>query len=133
MLSLDLKHQKFLEPALVKHLAVGTRSNSEMVFSCFSITLQDLTDFMESQWRPLGLQPLGVPHAYRLWHGGASHDAAHGLRELTSIQARGRWQTLKSLKNYTKGGRLQQLVGSLSNEVQCKAAEAIKSVSRLFL
>lgn len=49
MLSLDLKHQKFLGPALVKHLAVGTRSNSEIVFSCFSITLQDLTDFMESQ------------------------------------------------------------------------------------
>ena len=64
--------------------------------------------------------------------GGASHDAALNLRDMTAIQARGRWQSVKSLKNYTKGGRLQQLVGCLPKEVRRRAELAVKNLDKLF-
>ena len=129
MLTLDLSYQQFLGPALVKHLDLNNRMPEELAFS---ISLQDMTDFMEEQWEGLGLAPLGPIHAYRLRHGGASHEAALSLREMTAIQARGRWQTLRSLKNYAKGGRLQQLVKALSRDVQQKAALAVKQVAQFF-
>ena len=111
MLSLDLDYQKFLGPALVQHLQLDKKDPDE---PAFSISAEDVNNFMQGHWGNLGLTPLGQPHLYRLRHGGASHEAAHSLRELTAIQARGRWQTLKSVKNYEKGGRLQQLFGALS-------------------
>ena len=102
---------EILGPSMVQHLQLDKKDPDE---PAFSISAEDVNSFMQGQWGSLGLTPLGQPHLYRLRHGGASHEAAHSLRELTAIQARGRWQTLKSVKNYEKGGRLQQLFGALS-------------------
>lgn len=44
------------------------------------------------------------PHAMR--HGGASTDALRGRRSLLSIQKRGRWASINSLKRYEKAGVL---------------------------
>lgn len=129
MISLDMKHQSFLGPALEKHLRLNSRNRSE---PAFSIDQSELVSFVETHWEPLGLKPLGAPHLYRLRHGGASHDAAMGLRELTSIQSRGRWQTVKSLKNYTKGGRLQQLFKKPRSK-RAAPRHSGRSASRSFL
>jgi hypothetical protein len=130
MLTLDLKGQRFLGPALIKHLKLDCRQKNQ---PAFSVTLSMVTDFMEHNWNKLQLTALGPPHVYRLRHGGASHDAALNLRDMTAIQARGRWQSVKSLKNYTKGGRLQQLVGCLPKEVRRRAELAVKNLDKLFL
>ena len=125
MLSIDLKHMKFLGPALEQILDLKNRAGAD---KAFTISLEDVNQFMENNWEPLGLKPLGKPHAYRLRHGGASYEAALKLRTLASIQSRGRWQTLKSVKNYEKGSRLAQLFGSLSKATRDKAVRAKKDV-----
>ena len=125
MLSIDLKHMKFLGPALEQILDLKNRAGAD---KAFTISLEDVNQFMESNWEPLGLKPLGKPHAYSLRHGGASYEAALKLRTLASIQSRGRWQTLKSVKNYEKGSRLAQLFGSLSKATRDKAVRAKKDV-----
>ena len=53
-------------------------------------------------------------------------------RSLTSIQTRGRWMAVKSVRNYEKGSRLAQLFGCLEENVQQRAIEAAKNVNRLF-
>ena len=128
-LVLDLSHQKFLGPALNKWLKLGQRKKDSLAFS---VTPDKVNNFMARVWSPLGLQSLGHPHLYRLRHGGASHDAMRQYRSLPAIQSRGRWQSVKSVRNYEKGSRLAQLFGSLEESVQQKAIEAAKSVSRLF-
>lgn len=130
MLTLDLPHLKFLGPALERWMQVQHRSKDEPLFQT---TLQETNQFLEDQWKPLGLQPLGAPHMYRLRHGGASFEAANQLREISGIQTRGRWLTQKSMKNYEKGGRLQQLFGSLSKRTQKEALQAAKDVVRRLL
>ena len=129
MLSMDLPHLKFLGPAMKKHLRLASRKKGE---KAFAVTLEQLNNFVSGHWEELGLKPLGQPHLYRFRHGGASFEAANRLRSLESIQARGRWQTLKSLKNYEKGGRLPQLFASLSKATQRKCVAARKDIERIF-
>lgn len=71
-LVLDLDHQKFLGPALNKWLNLSKRSKESLAFS---VTPEQVNNYMEKTWGPLGLEGLGRPHMYRLRHGGASHDA----------------------------------------------------------
>lgn len=129
MLSMDLPHLKFLGPAMKKHLRLASRKKGE---KAFAVTLDQLNNFVSGHWEELGLKPLGQPHLYRFRHGGASFEAANHLRSLELIQARGRWQTLKSLKNYEKGGRLPQLFASLSKATQRKRVAARKDIERIF-
>lgn len=125
MLSLDLPHMTFLGPAMNKILDLKNRAKQERAFH---ITLADVNQFMEAHWDKMGFKPMGKPHAYRLRHGGASYEAANKFRTLAAIQSRGRWQTLKSVKNYEKGSRLAQLLGSLSKTVQSRAIKAKKDI-----
>jgi hypothetical protein len=89
-----------------------------------------VTDFCHDHWSSLGLAPLGKFHLYRLRHGGASHEAASRLRSLVGIQSRGRWQSLKSVRNYEKGSRLAQLFGSLDVQTQKQCIQAKKRRSK---
>ena len=59
MISLDLKHQSFLGPALEKHLRLNSRKKSELAFS---LEQSELVTFVESHWETLVLKPLGAPH-----------------------------------------------------------------------
>ena len=128
MLSLDLKRFKFLGPLLISWLNIRSRPKSE---PAFSVSLQDVTDFCHDHWSSLGLAPLGKFHLHRLRHGGASHEAANRLRSLVGIQGRGRWQSLKSVRNYEKGSRLAQLFGSLDVQTQKQCIQAKKDVQKL--
>ena len=49
---------------------------------------------------------LGHQVPYVLKHTGASADAWAKRRDLTAIQARGRWKTPTSVRRYAKGGRV---------------------------
>eukprot|EP00438_Fugacium_kawagutii_P031465 Skav222634 [mRNA] locus=scaffold10:187684:190948:+ [translate_table: standard] len=129
MLSLDLAYQSFLGPAMVSVLKLKSRPKEQLAFS---VTLDVMNQFMKDAWEPLGLKSLGPPHMYRLRHGGASYEAAMQLRPLAAIQLRGRWQTIKSVKNYEKGSRLPQLFASLNKPVQRRALTARENVHRLF-
>lgn len=129
MLALDLEYQKWLGPALVKTLRLDHRQKEHLAFN---ITQQQVIDFMGEHWEALGLKTIGEPHMYRLRHGGASHDAVCHYRPLAEIQTRGRWMSLKSVRNYEKGNRLMQLFGSLSPDVQRRATEAAIELPRMF-
>lgn len=130
MISLDLAHLQFLGPAMVGVLKLKTRPKTDLAFQ---VTMAEVDQFMVKQWKTLGFTALGEPSLYRLRHGGASYEAANRLREMTAIQTRGRWQAVKSMKNYEKGGRLQQLFASLSDDVQRKCTEASRRVPSMFL
>ncbi|CAK9052120.1 unnamed protein product [Durusdinium trenchii] len=102
MLSLDLPHQAFLGPTMVRLLGLQSRERDSLMFT---VSLEEVTDFVVEQWKVLGFKSMGPPHMYRLRHGGASFDAVEGHRTLEQIQTRGRWLTLKSVRNYEKGLR----------------------------
>ena len=58
---------------------------------------------------------IGVPVVpYQGRHSGASLDASRRLRPLLEVQKRGRWQTMKSVVRYEKGGRLAETWKTLS-------------------
>jgi hypothetical protein len=54
------------------------------------------------------------------------------MRSLTAIQVRGRWQSIKSVKNYEKGS-LAQLFASLDSKVQKECLAAAKRLKQTFL
>jgi len=130
MMELDLDHQRFLGQALQKHLQLGRRNKDSLAFTA---TLPEVNEFVAGQWMPLKLQSLGAPHLYRLRHGGASYDAAMRHRTVAEIQSRGRWQTLKSVKNYEKGSRLTQLFSGLPKETQRAATKAKEKIGSVLL
>lgn len=129
MLTLDLPHQQFVGPTLFKILNLASRPKDD---PAFSVTLEEINDFMGQQWKAQRLTSLGPPHLYRLRHGGASFEAAGKHRDMVGIQARGRWQTVKSVKNYEKGGRLQQLFAALPKAVQKRCTEAFRDMAKSF-
>jgi len=129
-LNLDLKIHAPLGPAMNKVLRLQNRPKQDLAFSVKST---EVNNFMMEVWEDLGLKELGKPHLYRLRHGGATHEIANKLRQTTEVQLRGRWQSIRSLKNYEKGGRLAQLFGLLDRTVQqqcIKAADNLPSKLR---
>jgi integrase len=54
------------------------------------------------------------PVLYQLRHGGATHEAYRKTRELSAIQARGRWASLSGPRRYVKPGRVDQMLQLLS-------------------
>lgn len=124
-LTLDLPHMEQLGPAMSRVLKLQTRAKDELAFN---VTSKEINDYLVAQWEPLKLTGLGAPHMYRLRHGGATHELANHLRALQEVQLRGRWMSVKSLKNYEKGGRLAQLFGNLPKSVQKKCIHATKQL-----
>ena len=110
----------------------STPSTRQQTKSRKSLHCDRFGDQRVPEVRALGLQPLGAPHLYRLRHGGASHEVASHLRCLRAVQLRGRWQALKSVKNYEKGSRLSQLFGMLDREVQKRCLLAKKKITTIF-
>lgn len=130
MLGLDLPHMNFLGPALDYHLKLPLKQKQQLAFS---IQLSDVNTFMAQEWSPLRLDPLGHPHMHRLPHGGASFEAANKLGDLQGIQARGRWMTMKSVKNYEKGGRLHQLFMALDKaHTRSRGTAAKDNIAKIF-
>ena len=129
-LTLDLPYQQFLGQALYERRRLRWKGKDELVFT---VTPSEINTFLEQSWEVKGLGPIGKPHLYRLRHGAASHEAANHLRSLSAIQVRGRWQTIKSVKNYEKGSRVTQLFASLDPSAQKECLAAAKHLKHTFL
>ena len=82
--------------------------------------------------KKFGLDKVGVVCTYQIRHGSASTDALQGLRTLEQIQRRGKWQTLKSVRRYSNGGRVSQVFASLEPKLQAKAQEAEQWMAATF-
>eukprot|EP00974_Lingulodinium_polyedra_P017691 1716416-Lingulodinium_polyedra.AAC.1 len=65
------------------------------------------------------LDLLSVPHQLR--HGGPSHDALFGPRDIATIQGRGRWRAGESARVYEKHGSLHRQRAKLRGEVVAAA------------
>lgn len=74
--------------------------------------------------REHGYTSAGINCTYQIRHGSCSTDVLTGLRTLTDVQRRGRWQTAKSVRRYANGGRLSQVYDSLSPAQKAEAHSA---------
>ncbi|CAE7686262.1 CPK3, partial [Symbiodinium sp. CCMP2592] len=124
-LQLDLPYHQPLGPATYKLLRLHQKRGEEHIFS---VTLEDVTQFLERAQIELELKGLGELQPYRLRHGGASHDFVSKLRDLASIQMRGRWRSQSSVRRYQKGGRLTQLMQTLPVHVKKAAENAVRQL-----
>ena len=66
----------------------------------------------------LYINNIGPLHPYRWGHGRASMDFWEKHRDLVSIQKRGRWRAMASVRKYEKGGCLAQLLSKLPDTTQ---------------
>ena len=71
---------------------------------------------------------LADPSLYRLRHGGASFDRAHGHRTLKEVKKRGRWAADSSVRRYERATRLQAEELKLSQQQQDWALAAASSM-----
>ena len=79
----------------------------------FPVSLHTLDARLRCAVRPLGIERLRLtPHTAR--HGGASTDFASDQRPIDSIQRRGRWKAIASVRRYEKAGRLNRQIAMLS-------------------
>ncbi|CAE7713929.1 unnamed protein product [Symbiodinium sp. CCMP2592] len=124
-LQLDLPYHQPLGPATYKLLRLHQKRGEEHIFT---ITLENVTQFLERAQIDLELKGLGELQPYRLRHGGASHDFVGKLRDLASIQMRGRWRSQSSVRRYQKGGRLTQLMQTLPLHVKKAAENAVRKL-----
>lgn len=71
---------------------------------------------MRQEWSKIQ-EALGVPNAclYQLRHGGASSDVLYRRRPMLEVMARGRWSSQATLKRYCKAGKLEYLLGRLTD------------------
>ena len=77
------------------------------------LTLTDLERFMKSAARAAGLTSLRpVPRMCR--HGGPSTDMLAGVTDLASVQARGRWGCVESVRRYEKHAKLLRTARQLT-------------------
>lgn len=129
-LTLDLPYQNFLGKAIDAAMRLRSRPPTETVFK---VTAQEVNLFMQQQWQKHHFETLNAPRLYRLRHGGASFELAGRLRPITEVQIRGRWETVRSLKNYEKGSRLSQLFGSLPEAKQQECIQATEQLAAVFL
>lgn len=80
----------------------------------FDFTTHDVTKAFNVCLNKYAYYQMGICCTYQLRHGSASTDVLQGLRSLTDIQKRGRWQTPKSVRRYSNGGRVSQVFGNLT-------------------
>ena len=123
----DLPYTKFVAISVHQWRRTSSRPGHQLIFSK---TASQLREAMVSVAQKCALQPLGDPHPYRSRHGGASRDFATGDRKQPDIQRRGRWKTAASTRRYEKGGRLGQLMRSLSQKVRDAAYKAAARIEK---
>ncbi|CAK0897933.1 unnamed protein product, partial [Prorocentrum cordatum] len=74
---------------------------------------------------------LGYPPVlYQLRHGGASHEALAGFRDAAGLKQRGRWSSDASVRRCAKGGRVNQVLASLSAAMRRHGADCEARLGR---
>lgn len=92
----------------------------------FEFTTHDVTKAFNVCLNKYAYYQMGICCTYQLRHGSASTDVLQGLRSLTDIQKRGRWQTPKSVRRCSNGGRVSQVFGNLTPFQKTEAHNAEK-------
>eukprot|EP00973_Karenia_brevis_P071638 9955404-Karenia_brevis.AAC.1 len=83
------------------------------------------------QWLAI-CEKMGVEaHMYQLRHTGPSRDALANKVDAAAIMAKGRWQTTKSVKRYSKPGGLQRVEKRLSNEQVAYGELCVENLEKL--
>lgn len=95
-----------------------------------------LFSFSADQFRKkfrLAAKKMGVGHLhpYQLRHGGASEDLNSRSRDYAGVKQRGRRGTDKSVRRYTKVGRVQQLLNQLSPEMLEYCRWSLRNMERV--
>ena len=98
-----------------------------------SITLMEYEAALRYATVKAGLDTLGLtPHTAR--HGGASQDSRDQLRSFADIQARGQWQSLKSVARYKKTGVYERQLAKMTDAQVLSAVSLAKTLpSRLIV
>ena len=125
-LLLDLPRHGGLTEAL-RALKAGRRGDQPL----FQFSPGDLNAALSGAEAKLQLGVLGLLHAYRLRHSGATHNFATGARTLEAIGRRGRWRGMRSLRRYDKGGRVNELFSRLPRHVQTHALSCAQGLDGL--
>ena len=71
------------------------------------------------------------PVLHSLRHGGLSTDVAMGARSLEEVMKRGRWQSMRSVARYARGGRVGEQLSLLPQPVVaclCAAERSLWSI-----
>jgi integrase len=116
---LDQPYLQGLGPVLCEHVK-GKRANNKMFDVDPSRVVTAFNEIITAE----GYDNVGVNCMYQLRHGSASTDVLDGLRTLTEVQKRGRWQAQKSVRRYSNGGRVSQVFSELTEEQKAKAMKA---------
>ena len=97
----------------------------------FSFDMSDASRLFVSVVNELGYNKVGINCVYQVRHGSASTDVLQGFRTLEQVQKRGRWQSFKSVRRYSNGGRLSQVYGQLSAAQRSQAEIVERGFKRL--
>lgn len=124
-IELDLDHHQFLTPMLQNMIL---KLHLQKDSSLFNLEASQIRDFLQEVQMKLHINNIGPLHPYRWRHGGASMDFWEKHRDLVSIQKRGRWRAMASVRRYEKGGRLAQLLSKLPDTTQELATWASENI-----
>ena len=69
-----------------------------------------------------------APVLHSLRHGGPSTDVAMGARSLGEVMKRGRWQSMRSVARYARGGRVGEQLSGLPTHVVTSLCAAERSL-----
>ena len=109
--------------ALLRRLAASSSRSAPL----FALSLPQYEMLFRWGLSQLDLEALRLsPHAAR--HGGASSDAIQSARPLPEIQARGRWEALKSVARYRKGGTYLRVLNRVPRAQRSLALSLDKSI-----
>ena len=123
----DLPYTKFVAISVHQWRRTSSRPGHQLIFSK---TASQLREAMVSVAQKYALQPLGDPHPYRSRHGGASRDFATGDRKQPDNTTPGSLEDSRINKEVREGGRLGQLMRSLSQKVRDAAYKAAARIEK---
>ena len=108
-------------------------TTSEDSFLLPSLTQSSYAADIQQACKEFGLERLKLtPHGLR--HSGPSTDSLHKIRDIATIQARGRWKTSSSVARYKKPGRMfvlhQFVPADLWRKADACRAKVIAAFSR---
>jgi len=119
----DVAHYPWL-PLLLSKL----RNRSGVTQRIFNLSYQEWSDAYRRAGIKAKLKTLGPPVLHQQRHGGASTDLANGTRDPSGVKKRGRWKCDSSMNRYLRGGRIQQVLGSLSQALLARARAAEETI-----
>ena len=116
---IDQPYMKGLGPMLQKYAKHKEPEDLLFDFSMHDATMHFNKSIVENEYNKVG-----IVCTYQLRHGSASTDVLTGLRDLPTVMKRGRWQSQKSVRRYSNGGRISQVFEELPLEAKTKATQA---------